>query len=317
MTGAKRVAGIALALALVAYFGWFVVRALDVGALRMVATPGMMAAVVTAAVLYSLIIPVSAWAWRRLLRHQGESWPFRTLAGIMGSTQLAKYLPGNVAQHAGRALLSIKAGMGARAMTASVVQETILAIAASVIVGLAMLSLSADGLARLPDAYRPALMIAAALSGLAVLALVSVRLSPDAVSSQTMWIVRWLARAGGVPGFRVALPVLAAYSFNYLIIGLGLWLVARAMGLATEVDYPVATAVFALAWIIGFIAPGVPAGLGVREGLMLLMLAGTASEESLILFVIAARLVTVAGDGLCFLVGSGVYVAASGPRRVP
>ena len=60
---------------------------------------------------------------------------------------------------------------------------------------------------------------------------------------------------------------------------------------------------FALAGIVGFVTPGAPAGLGVREGVMLLLL-GTqypAAEAGAI--VVGLRLATTLGDILLFPIG--------------
>src|SRR3546814_10111891 len=73
---------------------------------------------------------------------------------------------------------------------------------------------------------------------------------------------------GGLPGPGATLIAVTIYAGNYLLIGLGIWLLAIALGMAHEIDYAMATSAFALSWILGFLAPGAPAGLGAREGLM-------------------------------------------------
>jgi uncharacterized membrane protein YbhN (UPF0104 family) len=298
-----RVLGAAAAIGLVAYFLWFAAGALDIHALASLASAPVLAALGVAVLLYSAIIPVSAWAWRRLLAHQGERWGTARLAGLMGLMQLAKYIPGNVAQHASRAALAIKAGMSGRAVVVTVGQETLLATAASLLVGLPALALSAPGLTQLPEAMRLPLLLATALLALAVLVLGSVTLDPARLLAHRSRWARALGRAGGLPGPGTALPALAAYVLNYLLIGLGLWLLARAAGLPAELDLALVTAAFSLAWLLGFLAPGAPAGLGVREGIMLVLLAGAAPDTQLLLFVMLARAVTLLGDGLCFLGG--------------
>jgi uncharacterized membrane protein YbhN (UPF0104 family) len=129
-------------------------------------------------------------------------------------------------------------------------------------------------------------------------------LTPERLRSHSKWWLRFLSHVGGLPGPRATFGALAAYVFNYLIIGLGLWLLASAMGLPDAFDYGLVTAVFALSWVLGFLAPGAPAGLGAREGIMLLLLNGSASGQSVVIFVLMARVVTMLGDALCFCVGS-------------
>lgn len=295
--------GTLAALALAVYFVWFAVRSMDSQALASLNSPGLLAAVVVASLMYALVIPISAWAWSRLLARQGESWRVGRLAGLMGIMQLAKYVPGNVAQHASRAALALRAGMGGRALAVTVVQETVLATAASLMVGLPALALSAPGLTQIPEAARVPMLVAGALLGLAVLVLGSVTFEPARLSGHRSRWLRALGGAGGLPGPATTLPAIAAYMVNYLVIGLGLWFVARAAVLPAQVDLALVTAAFSLAWLLGFLAPGAPAGLGVREGIMLILLAGAAPDTDLLLFVMLARAVTMLGDGLCFAGG--------------
>jgi len=298
-----RILGTLAALSLATYFLWFATRAMDASALESLRSARVLAAVTVAALLYALIIPVSAWAWARLLARQGEAWPVARLAGLMGLMQLAKYIPGNVAQHASRAALALRAGMGGRAMAVTVVQETVLATAASLMVGLPALALSAPGLTQLPESARTPMLLAGALLAVAVIVLGSATIPPARLATHRSRWVRSLGAVGGLPGPATTLPAIAAYMANYIVIGLGLWLVARAAALPVQVDLALVTAAFSLAWLLGFLAPGAPAGLGVREGIMLILLAGSASDPELLLFVMLARAVTLLGDGICFVGG--------------
>ena len=91
-------------------------------------------AMLSAVAFYALIIPVSAFAWTRILSDLDERWSLWQLSCIMGSTQLAKYVPGNIAQHIARVSLALKQGMKTGAFTTSVAVETALAILACLVV---------------------------------------------------------------------------------------------------------------------------------------------------------------------------------------
>jgi hypothetical protein len=106
----------------------------------------------------------------------------------------------------------------------------------------------------------------------------------------------------------------AAYSANYLTIGLGLWTIAQSTGHLAHIDYWYLTAVFSLAWAIGFVTPGAPAGLGVREGAMMFMLSGMAPEDATLLLITAARIATLAADAVWFTVGIFYFRYREYPR---
>ena len=179
-----------------------------------------------------------------------------------------------------------------------------MAIAASLLVGLLALASSQGGLSRLPDELRTGVLVAAGLLVVMLVFLCTVRFDLVRLLGRRMAWFDALLRFGGAPGRRTTLAAMSAYATNYLLIGLGLWLAARAASLPQSLDFGVVTAAFALSWVLGFLAPGAPAGLGAREGVMLLLLDGIADSESLLAFVVLARAATMLGDCLCFALAS-------------
>jgi uncharacterized membrane protein YbhN (UPF0104 family) len=300
-----RWAGWLIAILVAGYFVWFVLRTFQAQDLTALTTGPMAVAILLAACLYALIIPISAAAWAVLLQSQGETWPVFRLSTIMAVTQLAKYVPGNVLQHVSRAAMSMRQGMKLRSFTASVIHESVLAIAASVAVGLCLLWLSPTGLGRIPAIYRN-VVIGGVLAATASMLILSsgVALLPERLRTQR-WISPVLRTMGPLPGINSTLIAFSAYCLNYLIIGVGIWAIGQVLGLAAGGTYALLTGAFSLAWLLGFVVPGAPAGLGVREGVMALLLADAIPQHQILALVLAVRLATTAGDGICF--GAGLW----------
>ena len=63
------------------------------------------------------------------------------------------------------------------------------------------------------------------------------------------------------------------------------------------------TGAFLFAWIIGFITPGAPGGIGIRESVMLLVSAQEYAQ-AVMLFVLVTRLASILADVLAFLIGT-------------
>ena len=94
------------------------------------------------------------------------------------------------------------------------------------------------------------------------------------------------------------------------------WLVA-AVGGGIDLGARAAGAViaaFSLAWAAGFLTPGAPAGLGVREAALVAALGGLLGEPTVLLAALALRVVTVLGDTL-FFTGSFLWGAAAADLR--
>ena len=290
--------GFLLAIALIAYFMWFSWHNLDLRALAdVLRKPRTILALLVASALYMMIYPMTGVAWRGLLRRQGQLWESGELTWLISITQLAKYLPGNIAQHASRAGLSLRRGMPMQPYAATVVQETLLACAASIIVGTAFLAMNAA----LPSLSRYGgilgVMFICSVAGVALLCMEVPRGLRDTSSVLARRLLRLI---GPFPGAATTLKALAAYSVNYMLIGLGIWGLALALGMADSVSYTIATAAFALSWILGFLAPGAPAGLGAREGIMVLVLQGQGSDDQIVQLVLLTRAATMTGDALVF-----------------
>jgi glycosyltransferase 2 family protein len=307
MRQALQWAGYAGAAIMAGYFVWFAARTLQLHDLRALLAASTAGAMLLTACLYSSIIAFSAAAWSILLRRQGAVFATRDLAAIIGVAQLAKYVPGGFAQPVSRAVLALRYGMALKVFTISVLQESLLTVGASVMVGF-LLSRPAWGVAGIPAAYNDVILMATVgtVVGSIFLALGSTLLPAKWRSGPVL--SQMGGRGLGATGTVLAL---ALYSLNYLAIGLGVWAIALTLGV--DAGYFMLTAAFSLAWVIGFVIPGTPAGLGVRESVMVLLLSASLPQHAILQLVIATRLATLFGDAICFAIG--LWCMHHGPRR--
>ena len=105
----------------------------------------------------------------------------------------------------------------------------------------------------------------------------------------------------GVPSSGASIRIIALHASSFILGALALWCVLQMMG-----SYPLTAGlvgVYATAWLIGFLVPGAPAGLGIREALLLTGLGILYGAGSAAMGAVLLRAVTVAGDGLAFAAG--------------
>lgn len=261
-----------------------------------------------AAICYSLIIPISSLAWRRLLSDMGVDKGWGELSVIMAVTQLAKYIPGNIGQHVGRAAMSLGRGIPLRPYSISVVSEAVLAVIAATVIGVSGCAMSGMSTTILRQHGTTALPIIIVLVCASALMIILARHMLPRVLQQ-------LALRQHNDGTPVSLPrngalayALVAYLLNYVIFGVGITVMVLLLLPGQQAQWLLLTGSFALAWVIGFFAPGAPAGLGVREGVMLTLLHFSYSKPDALLIVIALRLATTAGDIFCFAAGSAALL---------
>ncbi len=70
--------------------------------------------------------------------------------------------------------------------------------------------------------------------------------------------------------------------------------------------------VYCFAWLVGFITPGAPGGMGIREALLSVLLANVVAPEMITAAVVLNRVVTICGDVLAFLASKLLARGAEG-----
>jgi glycosyltransferase 2 family protein len=308
--GWLRIAGGGVGLVASGYFIAFVYRTVTAYDHIVIVSARLIGAVTLAALCTASTLLVTSWAWARLLHGLGVRIRTRQLTEILGLTQIAKYLPGNVGQYLGRFALALRLGISPSSLMITLAAETLLLIAAGVLVG---------GLALVAAGHR--LPILRLTSAPLVFALICVGLALILLS----WGVRhlpWITRRL-VPDQQPAAPLIvpdrptlgaafSAYVANFLLFGAGLWCIGVAVTGMPLTTYPLFVGVSALSWVVGFVVPAAPAGLGVREALMAALLAPVLNPANALTLIVSFRLATTAGDLLGFAWGGALYLARRG-----
>jgi uncharacterized membrane protein YbhN (UPF0104 family) len=248
------------------------------------------------------VLAVTAFGavWPTVLRALGVD-PPRGLLTAFYAGQLGKYLPGAAWQYAGRAALAVRLGVPLRTAGVSLALEAGCSLGAALLVAPLVLAVDAWELVAVVAAVTAFALLAAAASGLpATLALLRrtvARLAGDESGSH-------LHRLPGVVG---------RYALVWLAFGLAFWLTARALYDVPLADLPLYTGTFALAWAAGFAAVFVPAGLGVREAVIVAVLREQLGESEAIVVAAASRIAYTLVD----LAGGATALALLGLRPLP
>lgn len=307
-----RTLGLAIGIIATAAVVWYAAQAMRGQDLSSYTSVRSLLGIAAATFFYTSIIPVSALAWRFLLRGMGVERPWRELVEIMAITQIAKYMPGNVGVHLGRAGMSIAKGIPSRPLVVSMLIETALAVGAALVIGLAGIALSSLGSSALVAELRDPLWISGLVLAAVTVAVVVFRYVARPLLQRIAPRHAGLLATGPTPTTPVLARTFSAYAVNYVFIGVGLTAMAHVMLPNVAHEPALLCASFALAWVAGFFTPGAPAGLGVREGLMLVILGTSYASADALALTIAFRLATMLGDIILFLAG---YALLLRPRK--
>lgn len=314
MTRMKRafhVLGVIAALVASGAFIAYVISALQGHDLSVYGTPRALVGIILAALVYGAGVPLLALAWREMLCGVGVSKHWRELVAIIGTTQIAKYVPGNIGQYLGRAAVSFANGIPAQAFAITLVLETLLVVVAALAVGVGTAVFSTIGLDLVRSKLWQLSVILILAAGIAGGLLMFRELAPQLLR-------RVAPRHASLLGNQILPPrnrlvrAFILYCLANLCVGSGLVILAHWLLPDSEHATALLVGCSALAWVVGFATPGAPAGLGVREGLLLLMLGPVFTPALAGILIIALRLATTLGDVLWFLAGLLLM-----PRRHP
>ena len=235
---------------------------------------------------YMGLVGLQALAWWRLLVATAGAARAGLSVGIFSLTQLGKYLPGNVGHFVFRYALTRASGTPrAATLAASALEPWLLLIAAL------------TALVALGDVDWPTRWGLSPIWGglLPVMALIGAAVG-----------VIWVRRQGWVEAIELKrLITPGALQGVFVLASAGLFF--GVLALYAPVPMPPVSEVMAaavLAWWLGFVTPGSPGGLGVREAVMTVALAASIDSATAVAAVAVYRGVTVLGDGLVFLLAA-------------
>jgi uncharacterized membrane protein YbhN (UPF0104 family) len=242
---------------------------------------------------YALLVE----AWRRVVVSMEQRLGYWDAARICMVSNLGKYIPGKVWAIAGNAMLAQQAGVAAPAAVAGALVLQALALAS----GIALVA--ALGPAALRGAGTWYVAAAVAL-GVLALAGVAFLTCGRALGALRRW---WPSRVPMIPP--IPLPtMLVAFAANVVAwgaYGLAFLCLVRGLTPDTALSWSRATTVFAISYLVGLIAVFAPAGVGPRESLFYLLLAGPVGPKLAVALALATRVlltVTELGSAVPFLV---------------
>jgi len=111
------------------------------------------------------------------------------------------------------------------------------------------------------------------------------------------------------------LKILMIYLFDWLIFGVGFYFFVRSF---TKIDFPnigYISGTFAISTFAGFLAFFIPAGIGAREGLLILLLGNLTGNTFAIIISIGSRIWSIIADTLMFILALGSVLLFKGKKN--
>lgn len=234
-----------------------------------------------------------ALAWHRLLRAAGGDAGALVDIARWALSLPGKYIPGKVFHAVGRLAL-YRDRPTAKIATAYAAEMLLSLTAAACVAAVTLAGYGGELTARLP-------WLAAACAAVGLV--VSLSAAFDRLAYRLT--VRLGSAHRPLPiAKRDRLAAVALMVGSYLLLGLGLYLLVRAWDLQSALPLGVIVGALSLSGIAGVAAVVVPAGIGVREGVLIGLLAPIAGVPQAFFIALVARVWLTVGDALAAAAGA-------------
>jgi glycosyltransferase 2 family protein len=237
---------------------------------------------------------ILAAAWKMLLNwFEEDHLDMLRSVLIYGKSQILKYVPGNLLSLPGRHILSLQYGAEHGPLVGAATFEIIglLAVSSSVsVLGI----LFADG-----ENTRLSLFLALTVFSVSLASPFILRyiLSREVVSKR-LSIFRTMRWGKYTHLIAIWLLYLAFFAIAGFIL---FWSITGTLGNWDAVPFYAVFSAFTISWLLGTITPGAPAGMGIRESVIIITLSTYIGEPTSILASLVMRIITMVADVVFYL----------------
>lgn len=237
-----------------------------------------------------------ALAWKKNIEMLSDETVSKTdVLYIYTRANLAKYIPGNVMHYASRNLFGSEYGLSQKSMLMSSAIETLLLITVILIL---VLILAANSLLKTLQQ-----MITQEIISCGLILLISAGIIATIVAVG-IWVIK---NRKTIPVKPLNLLKSSGYTAAFGIINAASFAIIAVSERSVAVSILVLAGYYLLAWLLGFIMPGAPGGLGIREYILLVLLLPFLQKNDILAVVVLMRLITVLGDIFAYLIGLIIY----------
>ena len=249
--------------------------------------------VVPCGVIYGLFYSVIIIAWHHMIKQLYGSAKLSVTYPIYAKTQIAKYIPGNVFHYVGRQIMCKAVGIGHKVVLTATAYETLLMMAVS-----ASFSVLGFMLIEMNPAQKNIIMSLGICLGVG--GMVSLFLLRKSTFMEK--IMPHMSGFSLKDWWKFLLIPLIIYLSFYMFVGIMLFFISI-FSFDLEFSFRmmiIFCCLYSAAWVIGFVTPGSPGGMGVREAVIVTGLTPLVGASPALGVAIGLRLITTLGDGVLY-----------------
>lgn len=278
--------------------------------------PAFLAAGLISAVFIAVGVFIQAIGWKTWLDFfafpKGGATDTREAVSVYAKANIGKYMPGNVMHYVERNLFAVNTGASQLKVALSSVFEiatqVLVAMLAAFITSGEHVFLALDNM--LSFDYRKVfvILITAAIICLIVLIVFVAVMLPkvkdgDKGIKGIIYKGSIVAKEYKISRFILTLVKAMLLYVSVMIIG-GIVMVQLYGFMGGNPDFGQSQLIvsgYIVAWVLGFVVPGAPGGIGVREFVLTLVLGSVVGREMILTLMVVHRLITIVGDFIAYI----------------
>lgn len=263
-------------------------------------SPSVIAALIISFIIQTIIVIMGCFPWLVFTRSlSGKKIPFSKAMPVYTQSNIYKYLPGNVFQYVGRNKLAADMEISHIDVACATLFDIFFCVFSTGIISAVLLG---STIAKLIEKYGKNFLVIG-ICGIVFLIIAITFLYIKFKDKFRQYIERYSKIFKG-NNFLEVLKGILYYFLQNTVSALMYFISMKLIFGSTSGDFSLLvtlTGAFMFAWIIGFITPGAPGGIGIRESVMIFVF-GEAHEE-IMLFVLLIRISSILADIAAFITG--------------
>jgi glycosyltransferase 2 family protein len=251
-------------------------------------------------IFYTLLWLFMVFGWKIIENSLGGELSFKNSFTIYGRTNIAKYIPGNVFHFVGRHILSKDVGIPVNIVLNGIFMEALL-----MVIGTGLLvvpSLLIYGTQKITFLSTNRIIFTIILlSVLIIIIVICLKFIP----SLKNWLIKknLLVDIEKIKIKKVigsAIIVIILYLFYHSCVSFMIVILTKYFWSLKIQQLIIFIGAYSLGWLVGFITPGAPAGLGVREAIIVGFLSPYLTQPRALVIALVFRLIAIFGDFIFF-----------------
>ncbi len=266
--------------------------------------PRILCGLALAALTLTAVVVCNTYPWLAFTQSlSGTKIPFRRAMPIFTRSNLYKYVPGNVFQYIGRNQLAADMHISHVDVACATILDILFGVLSTGVISLLLLG---GAIGEVLQEYGKNFLLIGGI-GIAAAVFAAMLVFWKFRDKCQSYLLRYRSACSKENRPLLLRGILYYFLQNIVsavVYGTVLLLIFQASGKAIPLDQIFTlTGAFLFAWIVGFITPGAPGGIGIRESVMLFLCRNADWEAEILLYVLVLRIASILADVLGFLIG--------------